>query len=112
MYDFLYREYAPTQGRWISPDPAGAGAVDPMNPQTFRVFSIYKPLSPFPRNTGSSRRTDAEPIDYSSRAGVRPFLTETATAVRVLAFFARVGKIGPLALGIEILEEENQPLLL
>src|SRR5579864_7227706 len=35
MYDFLYREYAPTHGRWISPDPAGRGAVDPMNPQTW-----------------------------------------------------------------------------
>jgi RHS repeat-associated protein len=32
LYDFLYREYQPTQGRWVSPDPAGINAVDPTNP--------------------------------------------------------------------------------
>ena len=26
LYDFLYREYHPTQGRWIQPDPAGLAA--------------------------------------------------------------------------------------
>jgi RHS repeat-associated protein len=31
LYDFLFREYA-QYGRWISPDPAGLGAVDPTNP--------------------------------------------------------------------------------
>src|ERR1700744_5673086 len=33
--DFLYRRYNPTQGRWISPDPAGLAAVDPSNPQSW-----------------------------------------------------------------------------
>ena len=28
MYDFLARRYSPVQGRWLSPDPAGLGAVD------------------------------------------------------------------------------------
>ena len=27
LYDFLYREYHPTQGRWVKPDPAGLAAV-------------------------------------------------------------------------------------
>ena len=34
VYDFLYREQTPVQGRWLSPDPAGLAAVNPMNPQT------------------------------------------------------------------------------
>jgi RHS repeat-associated protein len=35
VYDFVYREYSPAQGRWISPDPAGMGAVNPANPQSW-----------------------------------------------------------------------------
>jgi RHS repeat-associated protein len=32
QYDFLLREYSPTQGRWWVPDPAGASAAYPENP--------------------------------------------------------------------------------
>jgi RHS repeat-associated protein len=39
MYDFLYREYHPRQGRWISPDPAGLTAVDMTDPQTWNRFA-------------------------------------------------------------------------
>ncbi len=39
LYDFLFREYHPVQGRWISPDPAGLAAVDPMNPQTWNRYA-------------------------------------------------------------------------
>jgi RHS repeat-associated protein len=47
MYDFLYREYNPVQGRWISPDPAGLGAVDPSNPQSWNRYAyvLNNPLS-------------------------------------------------------------------
>jgi len=38
-YDFLYREYDPKQGRWISPDPAGLSAVDPTNPQSWNRYA-------------------------------------------------------------------------
>jgi RHS repeat-associated protein len=38
LHDFLFREYHPNQGRWISPDPAGTGAVDPTNPQTWNRY--------------------------------------------------------------------------
>jgi RHS repeat-associated protein len=31
LYDTPNRELHPNQGRWISPDPAGLGAVDPTN---------------------------------------------------------------------------------
>ena len=42
LYDFLYREYNPTQGRWISPDPAGLAAVDPADPQTWNRYAYAR----------------------------------------------------------------------
>jgi RHS repeat-associated protein len=39
LYDFLYREYNPVHGRWISPDPAGLAAVDPTNPQSWNRYA-------------------------------------------------------------------------
>jgi RHS repeat-associated protein len=47
LYDFLYREYNPTQGRWTSPDPSGLGAVDPTNPQSWNryAYSLNNPLA-------------------------------------------------------------------
>lgn len=47
IYDFLYREYHPKQGRWISPDPAGLGAVDVNDPQTWNRYAYVgnKPLN-------------------------------------------------------------------
>ena len=38
LYDFAFREHSPTQGRWISPDPAGLAAVDPTNPQSWNRY--------------------------------------------------------------------------
>ncbi len=47
MYDFMVRKYNPVQGRWLSPDPAGLGAVDPANPQTWNRYAYVgnNPLS-------------------------------------------------------------------
>jgi RHS repeat-associated protein len=47
LYDFRFREHSPTQGRWISPDPAGLGAVDRTNPQTWNRYAYVanNPLS-------------------------------------------------------------------
>jgi RHS repeat-associated protein len=39
LYDFMYRRYNPVQGRWISPDPAGIGAVNPADPQTWNRYA-------------------------------------------------------------------------
>jgi RHS repeat-associated protein len=38
-YDFLARKLHSKQGRWISPDPAGLGAVDTTNPQTWNRYA-------------------------------------------------------------------------
>jgi RHS repeat-associated protein len=47
LYDFQYREYSPAQSRWINPDPAGLGAVDPSNPQTWNRYAyvLNNPLA-------------------------------------------------------------------
>src|ERR1700755_572791 len=39
MYDFLFRQYGPTAGRWLVPDPAGMAAVDITNPQTWNRYA-------------------------------------------------------------------------
>jgi RHS repeat-associated protein len=46
-YDFLFREYNPQQGRWISPDPAGLSAVNPGFPQTWNRYAyvMNRPLT-------------------------------------------------------------------
>jgi RHS repeat-associated protein len=46
-YDFMYREYDPRQGRWISPDPSGLDAVDPSDPQSWNRYAYVfnDPLS-------------------------------------------------------------------
>ena len=39
LYDTPNREYHPTQGRWISPDPAGLTAADATNPQSWNRYA-------------------------------------------------------------------------
>jgi RHS repeat-associated protein len=45
-YDTTNRELNPSQGRWLSPDPAGLDAADPSNPQSWNryVYVFNKPL--------------------------------------------------------------------
>lgn len=61
LYDFMYREYHPTQGRWTSPDPAGMAVVDPMNPQTWNRYA-YVGGNPLALVDPSGLR-DCEPSD-------------------------------------------------
>jgi RHS repeat-associated protein len=46
LYHFLYRKYNPVQGRWISPDPGGLGAVDPSNPQSWNRYAYVANRTP------------------------------------------------------------------
>jgi RHS repeat-associated protein len=39
QYDFIFRQYQPQQGRWLSPDPAGRAAANPMNPQSWNRYA-------------------------------------------------------------------------
>jgi RHS repeat-associated protein len=47
LYDFTFREHSPSQGRWISPDPAGLAAADPTNPQSWNRYAyvLNSPLA-------------------------------------------------------------------
>jgi len=45
LYDFPFREYSPTQGRWISPDPAGLAAANLADPQSWNLYA-YASNSP------------------------------------------------------------------
>jgi RHS repeat-associated protein len=47
LVDFMFRRYNPTQGRWISPDPLGRGAVKLTNPQSWNRYAyvLNNPLS-------------------------------------------------------------------
>jgi RHS repeat-associated protein len=36
---FPFRYYSETMARWVTPDPAGLGAVDPTNPQTWNRYA-------------------------------------------------------------------------
>lgn len=47
LYDFLYREQSPVQGRWLSPDPAGLAAVNPADPQSWNRYAYVgnRPLN-------------------------------------------------------------------
>lgn len=47
LYDFAFREFSPSQGRWVSPDPLGLGAANPANPQSWNRYAyvLNNPLS-------------------------------------------------------------------
>lgn len=61
LYGFEFRKYAPRQGRWISPDPAGIWAVNATNPQTRNRYGYVanNPLS-FIDATGDDGNMDRE----------------------------------------------------
>jgi RHS repeat-associated protein len=42
LFDFLYREYSPTQGRWVSPDPSGLAAVSLTDPQSWNRYAYVR----------------------------------------------------------------------
>jgi RHS repeat-associated protein len=42
VFEFPAREYSATQGRWISPDPAGLNAVDAGDPQTLNRYAYVR----------------------------------------------------------------------
>ena len=42
LWDFPTRELHSTQGRWLSPDPAGLAAVDIRDPQTWNRYSYVR----------------------------------------------------------------------
>jgi RHS repeat-associated protein len=47
LYHFPARQYAPVQGRWLTPDPAGLAAMDVTNPQSWNryTYGMNNPVS-------------------------------------------------------------------
>jgi RHS repeat-associated protein len=39
LYHFPARQYAPVQGRWLTPDPGGVAVMDVSNPQTWNRYA-------------------------------------------------------------------------
>ncbi len=42
VYDYLFRKYDPSAGRWLSPDPAGSGAVNIGDPQSLDRYAYVE----------------------------------------------------------------------
>jgi len=63
LYDFPAREYAPFQGRWLSPDPVGIHSVNPMNPKTWNryAYALNNPLSMIDPNGECSQPAGLQP---------------------------------------------------
>jgi RHS repeat-associated protein len=77
LYDFLYREHSPIQGRWISPDPAGLSAVNLTDPQSWNRYAYVRnsPLKIKDRlglsfcfygGDGDDPRNDTDPTDFNN----------------------------------------------
>ena len=56
LYHFPARQYAPVQGRWLTPDPAGVAAMNIANPQTWNRYS-YVTNNPVTRTDPSGLLT-------------------------------------------------------
>src|SRR5690349_4117815 len=68
LNDFMFREYSSAQqGRWISPDPAGLGEINPTDPQSLNRYAYVgnSPLNSIDRlglindGSGPNRVSDA-----------------------------------------------------
>ena len=42
LYDFTFREYSSSQGRWASPDPAGVAAANLSSPQSWNRYAYVQ----------------------------------------------------------------------
>ena len=75
LYDFMFRQYHAVQGRWISPDPAGTGAVNPASPQSWNRYAYV----------GSS------PLEYTDPLGLLGFHVWNVSDDPAAAAFGWVG---------------------
>jgi RHS repeat-associated protein len=77
-YHTPYRQQSPTQGRWLTPDPAGMSVMDVTNPQTWNryAYALNNPLS-YTDPTGlyceyfgeSDESDDGASFDFHSSSG-------------------------------------------
>jgi RHS repeat-associated protein len=75
LYDFLFREYNPQHGRWISPDPAGFGAVNLVAPQTWNRYAY---LGNGPLNQVDPMGLNPNTSKYGDCIGCNPYMHSSA----------------------------------
>jgi RHS repeat-associated protein len=63
IYDFPSREYSPTQGRWLSPDPSGVRSVKAANPRSWNryAYALDDPLNLIDPNGECSQPAGLQP---------------------------------------------------
>jgi len=84
LYDFLYRRYNSTSGRWFSPDPAGMAAVDSSNPQTWNRYA-YVRNSPLTYVDPDGTSDDfSNPWDGAFRWGPGPLSDHMASSIMAI----------------------------
>jgi RHS repeat-associated protein len=52
LEDFTFRRYSPSQGRWISPDPAGMAAANSADPQSWNRYLCVERAAELDRSVG------------------------------------------------------------
>jgi RHS repeat-associated protein len=70
VYDFLFRKYDPSAGRWLSPDPYGWNAVDPTAPQSLNRYAyvMNNPMT-YRDQLGLSYQMSCDPQEYGVSTG-------------------------------------------
>jgi RHS repeat-associated protein len=63
LYDFATREFSPSEGRWISPDPAGIASVRKKDPRTWNryAYALNDPLGRIDPNGECSEPAGLQP---------------------------------------------------
>src|SRR5581483_3173721 len=101
--DFGFRRYSPSQGRWISPDPAGISAANLANPQSWNRYAyvLNNPLSNVdPSGLDCVYPPDYDgPADYETKGGFRVSLGDCHDSNDSGFYFD--GTIDPNSIGMD-----------
>jgi RHS repeat-associated protein len=87
LYHFPARQYAPVQGRWLTPDPAGMAAVDVTNPQTWNRYAY---VTNNPVSFADPMGLDSESSSTDSSGNITDYTSVDVTASFDLNSFAPV----------------------
>ncbi len=80
LYHFLFRNYAPLEKRWLSPDPAGWAVGSPADPQSWDRYS-YAEGSPCSTTDPLGLKTGCRPGTHPLNAGERMAVAAAAPGV-------------------------------
>lgn len=89
LYDFLYRENDPVQGRWISPDPSGLAAVELTNPQSWNRYA-YANNQPLTATDPLGLNSFSTCYDYDCWSGDYIFFEDDLFAASIQSLAASI----------------------